>query len=136
MSLITLRLLFLSLLLLLPLILLLLIFLPSISPYVCTIGTDTTATLLEWMTLYLAAYPDMQSSLRHEIESVCGRGSMSRPPNLQDRPSCPLVMSAIEELTRFSPMTQINLPRKVQWHTQLGGYEFPEGTQVSLSTYL
>ncbi len=94
-------------------------------------GTDTTTTMMEWITLYLASYPEAQASLRAEVESVCGgRGRAARPVDLRDRGDCPRVQSAIEESLRFSPMAVVNVPHRAQRDTHLGGYFFPKGTQV------
>ncbi len=41
-------------------------------------GTDTTTTMMEWITLYLASYPEVQSTLRSEVEAACGTGSTAR----------------------------------------------------------
>lgn len=90
-------------------------------------GTDTTATLLEWILLYLATYPEVQRKAFKEIEEQIGT---ERPPNLHDRSNTPYTLAIMEEVMRHCPMAFLNLPHMSLEDVTLNGHFIPKGTQV------
>ncbi len=65
-------------------------------------GTDTTATFMEWVMLYMAAYPDVQMRIQDEIDWVLAKryqpdGDLS----LADRRDMPYSEAVIEEISRY-----------------------------------
>ena len=65
------------------------------------LGTDTTATFLEWVMLYMAAHPEVQSRVQDEIDWVLAR--RFQPEGriaLADRPDMPYTEAVMEEMSR------------------------------------
>ncbi len=92
-------------------------------------GTDTTTTQLEWCVMYLIKYPEVQARMREEIDAATG-GILARHVSLGDRTSTPYVMSAIEEMLRFTPELFVNVPHYTHKEVVFKGHRFPANTQV------
>ncbi len=88
-------------------------------------GTDTTATLLEWILLYLADRPDLQEKLYSELKDK------EQPVTTEDKMDTPLTVAVIEETLRMCPMgSGFGLPHMVTEDTHLAGHFFPKGTHI------
>ncbi len=97
------------------------------------VGTETTTTALEWLMLYLVAYPDFQERIFQEIQSV----TEGRPISLEDRPRCHLTLSSIDEVLRFCPELIFNVPHMTSADVNFRGKLFlPKGTQIVLANCL
>jgi cytochrome P450 len=72
-------------------------------------GSGTVLTTLEWSTVILAAYPDIQKRIQQEIDDVIGK---ERRPKFSDRNQMPYLQAFMWEVWRFRTLTPINLPRK------------------------
>ena len=59
----------------------------KLSLFLIKAGGETVGSTLEWVLMYLALYPDVQSKCRDEIDRVVG----SRQINLDDKANLPYV---------------------------------------------
>jgi len=119
-------------------------------------GTDTTTSSLSWAVLYLLRYPDIQTKLQNEIDTVVGK---SRLTSLADRnrldnyferctytnysnftfnfcnSSLPYTEAFIMELLRISSVVSYGVPHAVTQDVEFHGYQIPKGTSVYASIY-
>ena len=89
-------------------------------------GTDTALHTFEWMLLFLAYYPEVQTKLREEIEGQIG----DRTPTHEDRKDCHYVMSFISEILRLRNVVVGGLPHSTLSSSKLHEYSIPAGTTV------
>ena len=64
---------------------------------ILTAGTDTTAVFLEYVALYLIAYPDKQEKIFQELD----RELQGRKPVMSDKERLPYLMAFLAESTRY-----------------------------------
>ena len=81
-------------------------------------GSETTATTLRWMLLYMAAHPAVQARAQAELDEVTGR---NRFPRLADRPSLPYTEAVLCELQRVNTIAPVGVPHAVVQDTELFG---------------
>ena len=62
------------------------------------LGTETTASFLEWCIYYLVKFPEVQEKMFKEIDEKIG----SRSVNLKDKENLPYGRAVIEEITRHN----------------------------------
>ena len=86
-------------------------------------GSETTVTTLRWCFLYMMAYPDIQSRVQEEIDSVVGR---NRLPRLSDK--LPFTEATIMEVQRIASIVPIGVPHVAAEDTSLQGFFIPQGT--------
>ena len=91
-------------------------------------GTVTTSTTMHCMIAVLVNKPDLQKRITAEIHATIG----DRPPRLSDRTSLHYTEAAILETLRYSSILPLSLPHKAIIDTQIGGFDIPRGTAVSL----
>lgn len=72
------------------------------------------------MFLLLANYPDYQSQIRHEIESVIG----DRWPEQNDKSKCHFINAFINEVLRYSSIVFNGVAHKVLVDTQISMKNF------------
>ena len=89
-------------------------------------GTETTRMTLSWLFLILANFPEIQSKLRQEIDTVIG----SDVPNNDHRIKCHYVQSFIAEVMRFAPISALGAPHKAIVDSDIVGHKIPKGTTV------
>merc|ERR1719290_57954 len=58
-------------------------------------GSETTSTTLTWAALYMVRYPEIQSKVQHELDTVVG---INRLPNMEDKRNLPYVEAVIMEI--------------------------------------
>ncbi|XP_066270582.1 cytochrome P450 2U1-like [Branchiostoma lanceolatum] len=97
-----------------------------------TAGMETTATTLNWASLYMALYPDVQRKVQDELEAAVGKG---RAPTLADVPKLPFTEATIKELQRICNVAPLAVPRMTATDVELRGYRIPKGTQVCMNLY-
>ena len=69
-------------------------------------GTDTVSTFLEWFTLYMVAFPEVQEKLYAEVCSVIGE----RSATLEDRSATHFAEATILEVMRHCPHLALTVP--------------------------
>ncbi|CAG7728502.1 unnamed protein product, partial [Allacma fusca] len=82
-------------------------FLPYSMAEMLVAALDTASTTLEWVILYLAKYPDIQTKLREEILEVV---SKTRLPAVSDRPNMPYTEALINEVLRITGLIRFLCP--------------------------
>ncbi|XP_030828396.1 cytochrome P450 2U1-like [Strongylocentrotus purpuratus] len=90
-------------------------------------GTETTSTALSWAILYLCLYPDVQTKVQSELDTVVGRG---RQPAISDRARLPYCEAALMESMRIRPVLPLSLPHTTSRSVSLGGFTIPQGTTI------
>ena len=96
-------------------------------------GHETTANALAWTWHLLAAHPDADERLQHELDDSLGE----RPATADDLPRLPFARAVIAESLRLFPPAYI-LGRRamVDYDVPGTGYVLPARTVVLLSQYL
>ncbi|XP_030839240.1 cytochrome P450 2U1-like [Strongylocentrotus purpuratus] len=87
-------------------------------------GTETTSTALSWAILYLCLYPDVQTKVQSELDTVVGRG---RQPAISDRARLPYCEATLMESMRIRPVLPLSLPHTTSRSVSLGGFTIPQG---------
>lgn len=94
-------------------------------------GTETTATTLVWLWVILDLYPDIDATMREEIDRTVGRG----PVAAEHIPGLGYCLRVLEESLRLYPPAWM-IPRTLQRPDVLGGVRLGAGDTVVLSPYL
>jgi cytochrome P450 len=94
-------------------------------------GHDTIANALTWTWYLLAAHPDVESSLRIELDAVLDR----RPPSYDDLGALPYTASVLSESLRLFPPSWILTRQATETH-RLGATAVPAGAIVLISQYV
>jgi cytochrome P450 len=94
-------------------------------------GSDTTQTTLRWVFLFIAKYPDMQSSMRQEVDAVIGDSI----PSIDHPRQCHYVNAFIAEVMRFRNIVTLGVPHKTTVDTEIAGYIVKKDTPVTLPLY-
>ncbi|XP_040468406.1 cytochrome P450 2J4-like isoform X2 [Falco naumanni] len=82
-------------------------------------GSETTATTLRWALLFMVVYPDIQEKIQKELDAVL---SPSLLICYEDWRKLPYTNAVIHEITRFSSIILITLPREAVKDTTVLGY--------------
>ncbi|XP_062621583.1 cytochrome P450 2H1-like [Saccostrea cucullata] len=70
-------------------------------------GTETTSTALRWFAVFMIRNPEVQETMRKEINDVIGN---SRYPTMDDRPNLPYTEAVLHEVLRFGCVVPLSLP--------------------------
>lgn len=73
-------------------------------------GSDTTATTINWLLLYILHDSELETRLQSEIDDIIGR---ERAPTLADRPSMPFMEATIMEGLRIAHPASLAIPHSV-----------------------
>jgi len=92
-------------------------------------GSETTSAILTFAFNYLTRFPDMQTRVQEEIDSVIG----SRTPELVDRQAMPYTDAVIHEVLRHSCVVYTT-PHATTEEVEFHGYTIPKGTSVFANT--
>ena len=90
-------------------------------------GLGTTATVIQWMFIYMAAYPDFQKQVHEEISKVIGT---ERQVKIEDMDLLPFTRSCIYEILRHTTIGPLALPHSTTRDAKINGYVIPKGTLV------
>ena len=90
-------------------------------------GSDTTATTINWLLLYLLNHPEMETRLQLEIDDVIGR---ERTPSLNDRPNMPYMEATIMEGLRIAHAVPLAVPHSVNSDVIFKGHVIRKDTTV------
>ncbi|CAI9729738.1 cytochrome P450 2B4-like [Octopus vulgaris] len=92
-----------------------------------TAGSDTASSVLIWVFIYMAKYPDIQDKCRAEIEKIT---DLNRPITMEDKQHMTYVAATLLEVQRIAPVVTLTLPHAATVDTTLGGYDIPKHTIV------
>jgi cytochrome P450 len=95
-------------------------------------GHDSTSAALAWTCYFIARYPDVQESLRAEVEAVLGE----RPAVLADLPRLAFADRVVKESLRIYPPTTALFTRQAVTEVEIGGYQLARGSLVATSPYV
>ncbi|KAK7032164.1 hypothetical protein VNI00_013338 [Paramarasmius palmivorus] len=95
-------------------------------------GSETTASFLRSLVLFLAAFPDVQRKAQEEIDRVVGH---ERSPVLQDIDNLPYIRALIQEAHRFHPVAPLAIPHSASADEEYRGYIIPKDTTIFVNTY-
>ena len=95
-------------------------------------GLGTTATVILWMFIYMAAYPNFKKRVYEEICKVIGT---ERQVNIEDMTSLPFTTACIYEILRHTTIVPLALPHATTKDTKINRYMIPKGTLVFLNLW-
>lgn len=87
-------------------------------------GSETTASTLLWLILYMVTYPDVQDRVHQELDDVL---KMEAQPLLSHRPALPFLRAVICETQRYADILPIGAPHAASKAFELHGYHIPQG---------
>ncbi|ODN06113.1 Vitamin D 25-hydroxylase, partial [Orchesella cincta] len=90
-------------------------------------GSETTATTLQWMFLYLAAFPSCQRKVAEEVLQNLGH---STTVTFEDKYRLPYTEAFIKEVLRFSTLAPLGMLHSTTEDVEFHGYFIPKDTIV------
>ncbi|KAK9749822.1 hypothetical protein RND81_02G153000 [Saponaria officinalis] len=95
------------------------------------VGTDTTATALQWIMANLVKNPQIQTTLFEGIKELIGE--QAKEVGEDDLPKLPYLKAIVLEGLRRHPPAHFVLPHAVIQETELGGYTVPKNAVVNFT---
>ncbi|KAF9269293.1 cytochrome P450 [Marasmius fiardii PR-910] len=95
-------------------------------------GSETTATILHTLCLFLTAYPSVQQKAQKEIDAAVGH---ERLPSLEDFSNLPYIQAVMKEVHRLRPAAPILIPHSSLTTEEYRGYVIPEGTTIFVNMW-
>ncbi|XP_054167384.1 steroid 17-alpha-hydroxylase/17,20 lyase-like [Oppia nitens] len=92
-------------------------------------GADAFYNSFQWLLLFVAYYPSIQTKLRQEISKEIG----DQLPGFDDRHRCHYVMAFITESLRFRNPNPFGAIHETMANCNIGNYNIPSGTRVSVA---
>ncbi|KAF2100311.1 cytochrome P450 [Rhizodiscina lignyota] len=107
----------------------------SVAPVLA--GSDTSATVLRAIILYVATNPRVLNKLHEEIDRADAAGLLSTPPKYEEiRQHVPYIAPIMREALRMYTVVGSPMPREVpKGGASINGYFLPGGTEVSICHY-
>ncbi|CAJ0601237.1 unnamed protein product [Cylicocyclus nassatus] len=96
-------------------------------------GQETTSSVVCWAMIFLLRNPQVATSIRKEVQRATGG---SRPLSLTDKPQTPYLLASITEILRLASVLNMNLFRKTDSDTEIGGHPVPKDTVVTIELSL
>jgi cytochrome P450 len=95
-------------------------------------GTDTSATILEWLMAELIKNPSIMKRAQEEVRRVVSKKSKldKNDINKMDYLKC-----ILKETLRLHPPIPLLLPRETLTSVKIGGYDIPPKTRVYTNTW-
>jgi len=90
-------------------------------------GFGTTSRLFQWLILYMAAYPEVQTRVQAEIDEAVGT---SRQITASDRQSLVYTEATINEVLRSVAPLPFLVPKLTTCDTTIGGYDVDKDTVI------
>ncbi|XVF49758.1 hypothetical protein PTKIN_Ptkin04bG0039600 [Pterospermum kingtungense] len=94
-------------------------------------GTDTSATIIEWIMAELLRHPYIMKKVQEEVRNVVGEKSKI---DVDDISKMEYLKCVIKETLRLHPILPL-LPRKTSANVKLGGYDIPSNTTVYINAW-
>ena len=91
-------------------------------------GLETSKTIIQWMFVYMAAYPDFKRQVHEEIGKVIGK---ERQVRIEDMASLPFTRACMYEILRHTTIAPLAIPHATRRDAKINGYVIPKGTSVS-----
>ncbi|XP_077969960.1 cytochrome P450 2A5-like [Styela clava] len=95
-------------------------------------GLENTGRTLTFAVLYLAAHQDIQEKIHKEIATVLGS---DRKLRYEDRLKMHYTKATVFEISRFSSLAPLGLPRRAIKDVNVCGYSIPKGTTFLMNSY-
>lgn len=95
-------------------------------------GVETTASIMQWFTALIPAYPQIQKRAQEELDRVVGR---SRLPTLEDEKNLPYCHAIIKEVERCHNPFWLGTPHTATEDFVYQGKLIPKDTVVLLNTW-
>lgn len=92
-----------------------------------TAGSDTAATTVRWLLLYILQDSKLESKLHSEIDEVIGK---YRAPSLEDRLKMPYMEATIMETLRLANVAPLAAPHSVTNDVLFKGFLLPKDTTI------
>jgi len=87
-------------------------------------GTETTATFLKWLILFLTLHQDVQDKCRAEIDAILCSSNCC----VADKSRLPYVQATMAEVLRLGCLTAFGALKCTTIETTVEGYTFPSGS--------
>ena len=87
-------------------------------------GTETSATTLKWLVLYLTIHQEVQARCREEIIRVIGAHTC----RLEDIPSLPYTQATVAETHRLAAIGPLAVAHQTRGWVEVEDYSFPPGS--------
>nr|GMD99786.1 angelicin synthase-like [Ipomoea batatas] len=95
-------------------------------------GTDTTATMVEWVMTALLDNPEIMKKVQKELDEIVGMTSIVEEVHL---PKLKYLDAVVKETFRLYPALPLLVPKCPSQTTEVGGYTIPKDTKVFLNMY-
>lgn len=95
-------------------------------------GVETTASIMQWFSALIPAYPAIQRKAQEELDRVVGR---DRLPTIEDEKHLPYCHAIIKEVERCHNPFWLGTPHVASEDFEYGGNFIPKGTVVVLNTW-
>ncbi|XP_076808222.1 cytochrome P450 2U1-like [Clavelina lepadiformis] len=90
-------------------------------------GTETTASTICWIILFLSHYQDVQEKMQKEIDEVLGQSGV---PSMDVLEKLPYVRVVLQEVSRLRPTVPLSVPHMASRDAILNGYVIPKGAII------
>lgn len=95
-------------------------------------GTDTTATMVEWVMAELMQHPEEMERVQEELTQTVGLNYLVEESHF---PKLHYLDAVIKETLRLHPALSLSPPRCPSRSTTIGGYTIPKGSSVILNIW-
>ncbi|GMP95982.1 hypothetical protein CsSME_00044827 [Camellia sinensis var. sinensis] len=95
-------------------------------------GTDTTATMVEWVMTEIMHNPELMKKVQEELSDIVGMNNFVEESHL---PKLLYLDAVVKETFRLHPALPLLVPRRPSQSCVVGGYTIPKGTRVFLNVW-
>ncbi|CAN1819137.1 Cytochrome P450 83B1 [Linum perenne] len=95
-------------------------------------GTDTSAATVVWAMTYLMKNPKMMIKAQEEVRHAIGKKGLVNEEDIQQ---LSYLKAIVKETLRLQPTLPLMVPRESTQSCNLGGYEIPAKTVVSVNAW-
>lgn len=100
-------------------------------------GTDTTATVSEWVMTELIRHPRVMKKLQEEVRGIMTTKKQGITDNItdDDLEKMQYLKAVIKETLRLHPPIPLLVPREARQDTEVMGYHIAAGSMVMINTW-
>ncbi|KAF8958865.1 cytochrome P450 [Flammula alnicola] len=95
-------------------------------------GVETTASIMQWFSALIPAYPEIQAKAHEELDRIVGR---DRLPTVEDEKNLPYIHAIIKEVERCHNPFWLGTPHVNSQDFTYRGHFIPKDTVLVLNTY-